>query len=321
MRWARWSAVAADSATAARVVFLMGPTAAGKTQVAVYLAERLPCDIVSVDSAMVYRGLDIGSGKPDAQTLARAPHRLIDIRDPHEPYSAAEFRADALAHIDAILARARIPLLVGGTGLYFRALRCGLSPLPPADPQLRARLAAEAAHAGWAPLHARLAALDPPAAARIRASDPQRIQRALEVIELTGSPLSALHRRDAGQRCPFPILTVSLEPRSRGWLHRRIEERFLRMLHDGLEDEVRALRIGASLPPHLPAARAVGYRQMHQYLCGEADRATMTARALAATRQLARRQLTWLRREAVDARVAADQDAPEEGVLEAILRR
>lgn len=311
----------AETASAGSVVFLMGPTAAGKTQVAVSLTQRLPCDIVSVDSAMVYRGLDIGSGKPDAATLARAPHRLIDIRDPHQPYSAAEFRADALAAIRAILARGRIPLLVGGTGLYFRALRCGLSPLPPADPRVRARLAAEAAHAGWESLHARLAVLDPQAGARIRRSDPQRIQRALEVIELTGSPLSALQRSDAGQPCPFPIITVSLEPGSRDWLHRRIADRFHRMLRDGLEDEVRALRIGASLPAHLPAARAVGYRQMHQYLTGEVDRETMIARAVAATRQLARRQLTWLRCEAVDARVAADQDAPDAPVREAIMQR
>lgn len=305
----------------APVVFLMGPTAAGKTEIAVALTERLPCDIVSVDSAMVYRGLDIGSGKPDAGTLARAPHRLIDIRDPHEPYSAAEFRIDALAAIAEIQARGRIALLVGGTGLYFRALRCGLSPLPPADPPLRARLAAEAGRSGWRALHARLAALDPPAAARIRASDSQRIQRALEVIELTGSPLSVLQGRGARQPCPFPIIAVSLEPRSRDWLHRGIEQRFWRMLRDGFEGEVRALRIGVRLPAHLPAARAVGYRQMHQYLCGAVDRETMVARALAATRQLARRQLTWLRREAVHERVAADQPSPAAAVFDAIVRR
>lgn len=304
----------------AKVVFLMGPTAAGKTEVAVRLSERLCCDIVSVDSAMVYRGLDIGSGKPDACTLVRAPHRLIDIRDPHEPYSAAEFRADALAAIDAIVARGRIPLLVGGTGLYFRALRDGLSPLPAADPALRARLAAEAARDGWGALHARLARVDPDAAARIRPSDPQRIQRALEVIELSGSPLSALQRGGAKRPCPIPIIALSLQPGSRDWLHRRIEQRFQRMLRDGLEDEVRALRASGRLAADLPAARAVGYRQVHQYLAGEIDRETMIARALAATRQLARRQLTWLRREAVDARIAADGDAPHARVLQVLAR-
>lgn len=314
-----WRAVAAESAQAP-VVFLMGPTAAGKTDIAISLAAELPVDIVSVDSAMVYRGLDIGSGKPDARMLARVPHRLIDIRAPHDPYSAAQFRADALAAIEAIRARGRIALLVGGTGLYFRALRYGLSPLPAADLQVRARLEEQASRYGWPALHARLAALDPQAGARIRASDPQRIQRALEVFELTGSPLSALQRRDAGQPCPFPIVAISLEPGRREWLHARIEARFHRMLRDGLEREVRALRIGVSLPAQVPAARAVGYRQMHQYLSGEIDRDTMIARALAATRQLARRQLTWLRRERVDARVAADGEAVTECVRGALLR-
>jgi tRNA dimethylallyltransferase len=303
----------------APVVFLMGPTAAGKTDVAVSLVRRLPVEIVSVDSAMVYRGLDIGTGKPDAATLALAPHRLIDIRDPEQPYSAAEFRADALRVVAQIRAAGRVPLLVGGTGLYFRALRHGLTPLPGADPPTRARLQAEALERGWAAMHARLAVLDPAVAARIRPSDPQRIQRALEVIELTGIPMSELERRHGARPCPFPVLAVSLEPASRGWLHRRIETRFRSMLEAGLEAEVRALLARSAVHGALPAMRAVGYRQVCQWMRAEVDRDAMIARALAATRQLARRQLTWLRREPVDARVAADDPGCLDRVLRAVV--
>jgi len=302
----------------AKVVFLMGPTAAGKTDVAVALAERLPVSIVSVDSAMVYRGLDIGTGKPDAATRARAPHRLIDIRDPADPYSAADFRSDALTAIAEIRASGRVPLLVGGTGLYFRALRHGLSPLPPADPAVRADLEAQARRVGWPALHRRLAERDPEAARRIRPSDPQRIQRALEVIAITGLPMSELHRQHAGDACPFPVRALSLEPASRTWLHERIEQRFLAMLELGLEAEVAALAGRADLSVDLPALRAVGYRQVLEHLRGEVSREVMIARALAATRQLARRQLTWLRSEQVQQRVAADGVDPVQRVFEAV---
>ena len=290
----------------APVLFLMGPTASGKTECAVQLAARLELDIVSVDSAMVYRGLDIGSGKPDHETLLRAPHRLIDIREPDEPYSAASFRLDALAAIGEIHRRGRVPLLVGGTSLYFRALRDGLSPLPPADASIRRRLDGEAREGGLEALHRRLQHLDPVAAARIHRTDPQRIQRALEVIEITGLPLSELHERDRGDPCPYPVHAFSLEPRDRAWLHQRIAQRFDSMLDAGLENEVRRLRQRYQLSAELPAVRAVGYRQMHQYLDHEVDHPTMVHRAVVATRQLARRQLTWLRREVVHARIAAD---------------
>jgi tRNA dimethylallyltransferase len=288
------------------LLFLMGPTAAGKTELAVQLVARLPLEIVSVDSVMVYRGLDIGTGKPDTETLARAPHHLIDIRDPHECYSAAQFRTDALAAVEAIRARGRVPLLVGGTGLYFRALREGLSPLPAADPALRRRLDAEGRALGWPALHARLAALDPRAAARIRPSDPQRIQRALEVITLTGTPLSVLQDTGAAGGCPYPVHTLSLEPASRAWLHERIAARFQAMLLAGLEDEVLRLWQPGKLSLAMPSMRAVGYRQVIEHLEGRCTRRQMIAAALAATRQLARRQLTWLRRVGGAARVAAD---------------
>ena len=287
-------------------IFLMGPTAAGKTDLAVELVARLPLAIVSVDSAMVYRGMDIGTGKPDAATRARAPHELIDIREPDQPYSAARFRDDALAAMARIRAAGRVPLLVGGTGLYFRALRDGLSPLPPADPELRARLDREAREHGWAALHRRLQRLDPQAAARIRPSDPQRIQRALEVIEITGCALSALQARGRAAGGPHRVLTLALEPGSRDWLHERIARRFDAMLGAGLVDEVRRLWAPGRLSRDMPSMRAVGYRQVIDHLEGHVDREQMRAHALAATRQLARRQLTWLRREPVDRRIPAE---------------
>lgn len=312
-----------------RAVFLMGPTATGKTALACALAERLPLRVVSVDSALVYRGLDIGSAKPDAATLARCPHALIDIRDPAEPYSAAEFRDDALAEMARIVADGGVPLLVGGTGLYFRALERGLSPLPDADPLLRARLSAEAARVGWAALHARLARLDPPAANRIGPGDAQRIQRALEVIELTGRPLSA-QQAGPGARLPYRVLKLALVPRERGPLHARIAERFDAMLAGGLLDEVAALRARGDLHADLPALRAVGYRQAWEHLDGRYDRAELRARGIYATRQLAKRQTTWLRSEldarwldpessdvqavAADAVVAFVDGAPGQGV-------
>ncbi|HET6631636.1 MAG TPA: tRNA (adenosine(37)-N6)-dimethylallyltransferase MiaA [Rhodanobacteraceae bacterium] len=289
-------------------VYLMGPTASGKSGLACALAGRFPLDLVSVDSALVYRGMDIGTAKPDPATMARCPHALIDIRDPSRAYSAAEFHDDALAAMHASRARGRVPLLVGGTGLYFQALQRGLSSLPPADPALRARLGAEAETAGWPALHARLASLDPRAAARIRPRDAQRIQRALEVIELTGQPLSAQQRRGARRRFPFRVLRLVLMP-ERGLLHRRIEARLDTMLRQGFLDEVRALRARGDLAPELPSMRAVGYRQAWRHLDGVTDAATFRAEALAATRQLAKRQVTWLRSQ-LDARWLPQQGPP-----------
>lgn len=280
----------------------MGPTASGKTALACHLAERFPLELVSADSALVYRGLDIGAAKPDAATLERYPHHLIDIRDPSEPYSAADFRDDALEAMRQATANARIPLLVGGTGLYFRALQRGLSPLPAADPELRTRLAGEALAHGWPALHARLARLDPVAAARIGENDAQRIQRALEVIELSGGQaLSAQQQATGPTRFPWRVLKLALVPRDRARLHARIATRFDAMLEAGFMDEVRQLRTHAELAPTLPAMRAVGYRQAWEFLDGDVDAEGFRQRAVAATRQLAKRQITWLRSE-LDAR-------------------
>lgn len=287
-------------------VFLMGPTASGKTALACALRERFALELVSVDSALVYRGLDVGAAKPDAATLARHPHALLDLRDPAEPYSAADFRTDALAAMARIRAQGRVPLLVGGTGLYFRALQRGLSALPDAAPDIRARLAGEAASHGWPALHARLAELDPVAAARIGPNDAQRLQRALEVIELTGRPLSGQQTGGSGERFPWRVLKLALLPIDRGELHARIARRFDAMLAAGFLDEVRALRGRGDLAPDLPALRAVGYRQAWEHLDGGTDAATFRDKAIFATRQLAKRQITWLRAE-LDAR-AFDPD-------------
>jgi tRNA dimethylallyltransferase len=281
-------------------VFVMGATATGKTALACALAERFPLALVSVDSALVYRGLDIGTAKPDAAALARHPHRLIDIREPSEPYSAAEFRADALAAMDAIARDGRVPLLVGGTGLYFRALAAGLSALPEGEPEVRARIAAEAARVGWPALHERLRSLDAASAERIRPGDAQRIQRALEIIELTGEPMSAL-TGGPPERPPWRILKLALVPRDRTLLHARIARRFDAMLAAGFLDEVSTLRARGGLDPDLPALRAVGYRQAWEHLEGRTDAPTFRERAIFATRQLAKRQITWLRAE-LDAR-------------------
>ena len=298
-------------------IFLMGATATGKTALACALAERFPLALVSVDSALVYRGLDIGTAKPDAATLARHPHRLIDIRDPSEPYSAAEFRGDALAAMDAIAHDGHVPLLVGGTGLYFRALATGLSALPEANPALRARIADEAARIGWPALHERLRSLDAVSAERIRPGDAQRIQRALEIIELTGEPLSALIGGPP-ERPPWRILKLALVPRDRARLHARIAERFDAMLAGGFLDEVHALRQRGDLDPDLPALRAVGYRQAWEHLEGATDAPTFRERAIFATRQLAKRQTTWLRSE-LDARwFDPDEARTEEAVAAAV---
>jgi len=278
------------------VVLLMGPTAAGKTDLALRLAERLPVDLVSVDSAMVYRSMDIGTGKPPPEVLARAPHRLIDIREVTETYSAGEFRRDAMREIESIRADGRIPLLVGGTLLYFRALERGLSPLPRAAPAVRERLEAQAERCGWPALHARLAAVDPAAARRIHPNDSQRIQRALEVFEVSGRRFSEWHRSGPRPAGPAgPVVRLAVAPAERGDLHRAIDTRFRAMVERGLVDEVRGLAARPGVGPDLSSMRAVGYRQVWDHLQGRSDHAEMVERAIAATRQLARRQLTWLR--------------------------
>ncbi len=278
------------------IVCLMGATASGKTDLAVALVEQANCEIISVDSALIYRGMDIGTAKPDAETLARAPHRLIDIRDPSEAYSAAEFRRDVLQQIAEIQAAGRTPLLVGGTMLYFKALLEGLAELPPSDPVVREKLLLDAQRQGLESLHRRLAAVDPVSAQRIHPNDPQRLQRALEVYEVSGYTLTELwerQRRDA--RLPFKTLQLSVELRDRAVLHARIAERFEQMLELGFEAEVRALYERGDLHPDLPSIRCVGYRQMWEYLAGDVSRDRMIERSIVATRQLAKRQLTWLR--------------------------
>ena len=278
-------------------VFLMGPTASGKTELAAGLVKEFPLEIISVDSAMVYRGMAIGTARPDAALLRAAPHRLIDFRDPAEPYSAADFRRDALVEMADITARGHIPLLVGGTLLYFRALEQGLSAMPPADPDVRARLDAEARHSGLDGLHARLQKVDPPSAARIHANDPQRIQRALEVYELTGLPLSVFHQRGRVEVLPYRLAKLILAPRERRLLQARIERRFRDMLAARFVDEVRALYERGDLDAELPAMRAVGYRQVWAFLAGQIGYDDMVNQAIVATRQYAKRQLTWLRGE------------------------
>ncbi len=275
---------------------LMGPTASGKTDLAVALAARFPVEIISVDSALVYRGMDIGTAKPDAATLARAPHHLIDILSPTESYSAARFRADALALMRDILARGRVPLLVGGTMLYFKALKEGLAELPVAAPELRAELEARAQREGWPALHAELACLDPATAARLAPNDAQRIQRALEVCLSSGEPLSALlARQPETADLPCRLIEIALMHDDRAWLHERIDARFKAMLAAGLVEELRGLRERYPLDPELPSMRCVGYRQTWRYLEGEISGAELFASGAAATRQLAKRQITWLR--------------------------
>jgi tRNA dimethylallyltransferase len=275
-------------------IFLMGPTASGKTALAVSLIERFPLEIISVDSALVYRGMDIGTAKPDAATLARAPHHLLDIRDPTETYSAAAFCDDARRLMADIVARGKVPLLVGGTMLYFRALLQGLDDLPRADAALRRELGAEAAARGWPALHAKLAEVDPLTAARLAPNDSQRIGRALEIFRLTGTPMSAQLDR-AQSELPYRVLQLALIPSDRAVLHQRIAARFDAMLAEGLVDEVDTLRRSCVLKPDLPSMRAVGYRQAWAYLDGDIDLKTLREQGIAATRQLAKRQLTWLR--------------------------
>jgi tRNA dimethylallyltransferase len=300
------------------VIFLMGPTASGKSAVALELARRLPLEIVSVDSAQVYRGMDIGTAKSDLATRALVPHHLIDIIDPDAAYSAARFRADALDAIASIRSRGRTALVVGGTMLYFKALREGLSQLPGADPATRARLDARAAIEGWPALHAELVRIDPITAARLKATDRQRIQRALEVHALTGQPMSTLHgARSVGETTG--ALAFALVPSDRPDLHRRIAQRFDAMLAGGLIDELRALRERHVLDPDMPSMRCVGYRQAWQFLDGLCDRASLRERGIAATRQLAKRQFTWLR--TTDATIFDGSSTNVEDVAAAIVAK
>jgi len=267
------------------VVFLLGPTASGKTAAALQLANDLDGEIVSVDSSLVYRGMDIGTAKPSVAERAAVPHHLIDICEPTEAYSAARFCDDAKQAIDAIQARGRVPILTGGTMLYFRALEKGLAPLPAADPDVRQALLEEAEQRGWAALHEELTEVDPDSADRIHPNDPQRIQRALEVFELTGEPLTQLQKK----------VKFALVPESREWLHKRIARRFQSMLLSGFLDEVKSLRTLEGVEADLPSMRSVGYRQAWRFLDGEHDEDTFLERGIAATRQLAKRQLTWIR--------------------------
>ncbi len=283
------------SAPLSPALLLMGPTASGKTAVALELAAQLPVDIISVDSALVFRDMDIGTAKPDRATLARFPHRLVDILSPEEAYSAARFREDALAAMGESVARGRIPLLVGGTMLYFKALRQGLSDLPQADPALRAALEAEGRERGWPALHGELARLDPATAARLHPTDPQRIQRALEIIRLTGRPMSALLAEQRPAPLPYRLLPLALAPTDRAVLHQRIADRFQAMLEAGFMEEMAMLRAKYQLHGDLPAMRCVGYRQAWEVLEGLAPAGELADRGIFATRQLAKRQITWLR--------------------------
>ncbi len=278
-------------------IFLMGPTASGKTALAIELVQQFPCDIISVDSALVYRDMSIGTAKPTAQELAAAPHRLIDICDPDESYSAARFRKDALHEMEQISRQGRIPLLVGGTMLYFRALEQGLSQLPQADAAVRERLLAQARELGWHAMHDRLATIDPAAAARIHPNDPQRIQRALEVYEISGKPMTELQQMHSKPTLPYSVIKLVQAPWSRETLRERIAQRFNLMLQQGFEKEVRELVKRYALTPDLPSMRSVGYRQMLMYLQGDYSYGEMREKGVIATRQLAKRQLTWLRKE------------------------
>lgn len=279
----------------------MGPTASGKTAVALEVAAQRPVQLVNVDSAQVYRGMDIGTGKPDAETLARYPHALMDIRDPSEAYSASDFRADVLQVIEQCHAEQRIPLLVGGTMLYFRVLRDGLANMPSADPEIRRRIEQRAEQEGWPAVHAWLAEVDPEAAARIHPNDPQRLQRALEVYLVSGQTMSDFHRHEASQNLnndnslPFNLHFLAICPQDRAVLHDRIAMRFREMLSQGLLDEVQTLHQRGDLDEALPSIKSVGYRQVWQHLEGRLDYAEMVEKSIIATRQLAKRQLTWLR--------------------------
>jgi len=273
---------------------ICGPTASGKSGLALELARYADIEIISADSAQVYRGMDIGTAKPTPDVLASVPHHLIDIREPSEPYSAADFRRDVIVSVSGIRERARLPVIVGGTMLYLKALKEGMADLPEADEELRAEISREASEAGWDALHRELEFVDPEAAARIRPSDTQRLQRAIEVYRLTGTSLSVLHRQTSAP-CPFPLTEVAIMPSDRKALHEEIARRFHEMLDEGFTREVAALKRDPANHAGLPAMKAVGYRQIWSFLEGETDRDTMIEQSLAATRQLAKRQFTWLR--------------------------
>lgn len=275
-------------------IFLMGPTASGKTALAIEMVRRLPVEIISVDSALIYRGMDIGTAKPTAEELAAAPHRLINIKDPAESYSVAEFRRDALAAMTEITQAGRIPLLVGGTMLYYKALVDGLSPLPESDPQIRQQIEQQAATLGWQAMHQQLAEIDPVAAARIHPNDPQRTGRALEVYRISGKSMTALQAQKSPP-LPYQVCQFAIAPEERAVLHQRIAQRYAQMLQQGFIDEVSRLRDRGDLHLDLPSIRCVGYRQVWQYLDGDYDYTQMVEKGVAATRQLAKRQLTWLR--------------------------
>ena len=275
-------------------IFLMGPTASGKTDLAIQLRQQLPVEVISVDSALIYRGMDIGTAKPSKAELALAPHRLIDICDPSESYSAANFRTDALREMQEISAQGKIPLLVGGTMLYYKALLEGLSPLPSADEKVRSEIEAKAALIGWAGLHQELSKIDPISAQRINPNDSQRINRALEVFYLTGKTLTELTAQK-GEALPYDILQFAIAPEQREVLHLRIEQRFHKMIELGFQQEVEKLYRRPDLNENLPSIRCVGYRQMWEYLRSDYDHDEMVFRGICATRQLAKRQITWLR--------------------------
>lgn len=275
-------------------LFLMGPTASGKTDLAIRLRQKYPVEIISVDSALIYKGMDVGTAKPDAKELALAPHRLIDILDPSEAYSVADFRQDALREMQTIVSEGRIPLLVGGTMLYYKALLDGLSPLPAANPAVRQQIESQAQEQGWAALHTQLQQIDPISAARIHPNDPQRLSRALEVYKISGKTLTEL-TQTKGESIPFRVKQFAIAPMDRAELHRRIELRFEKMVKSGFEEEVKALYDRNDLHPDLPSIRCVGYRQMWDYFDGNSTLDEAIYRGICATRQLAKRQLTWLR--------------------------
>lgn len=294
----------------------MGPTASGKTGLAVELCQRFPLEIISVDSALVYRGMDIGTAKPDRETLELAPHRLIDIRDPAQSYSAADFRNDALREMKQITSSGKVPLLVGGTMLYFRALEHGLSRLPAADPEVRRQLEQQAAEIGWPAMHEILREKDPQAASGIHPNDPQRVQRALEVITISGKRMSELQAKAPGDTLDYRLLKIIISPEPRSVLHERIERRFDLMINAGFVDEIKSLFARSDLNAGMPSMRAVGYRQGWEWLQGKITFEQMREKAIFATRQLAKRQLTWLRRESASVWYDLQTDSEKREVFE-----
>jgi tRNA dimethylallyltransferase len=295
-------------------IFLMGPTAAGKTDLAIFLAQNLPVEIISVDSALIYKQMDIGTAKPDAETLEQFPHHLVDIIDPKDAYSAGRFRQDALALMAEITRRGKIPLLVGGTMLYFKTLQYGIAELPEADAEVRSKLEKELQDFGLSHLHQRLSEIDPVSAKRIHINDPQRLLRALEVYEISGKSLTELTEH-SDFLLPYRVIKIILAPFDRKILHKRISERYQKMMRTGFTDEVKKLHARGDLHPGLPSIRAVGYRQAWSYLCGEYDESTFIDKAVIATRQMAKRQLTWLRAQNDGVWFDSGKDLPQELVL------